>query len=152
MHMLYLLVIPTSKESGSYHEAEIVSVLLQVSFYPLIRRGKLEGNCRMKKKHTQNNNAFYSRQYSDSLGTLHLQLFHQKVSSGSVQPYNLPPTPCSAEVHSLCGWVRSNSGTDDISQQTIAMVHQGRQNDGNCNYSFICTKLSTDESHCVGET
>ena len=52
MHMLYLLVIPTSKESGSYHEAEILSVLLQVSFYPLIRRGKLEGNCRMKKKHT----------------------------------------------------------------------------------------------------
>ena len=52
MHMLYLLVITTSKESGNDHEAEILSVFLQVSIYPLIRRGRSEGNCRIQQKKT----------------------------------------------------------------------------------------------------
>ena len=81
MHMLYLLVIPTSKESASDHEAEILPVLPQVSIYPLIRRGKSEGNCRIeqKKKH-----CFLWQTVQRLMGTLHLQVFHQKVPSGSV--------------------------------------------------------------------
>ena len=50
MHMLYLLVIPTSKESGSDNEAEILPVLPQVSIYPLIRRDMSDGNCRIQQK------------------------------------------------------------------------------------------------------
>ena len=50
MYMLYLLVIHTSKEFGTYHEAEILSVLPQVSIYPLIRRDKSEGNCKIQQK------------------------------------------------------------------------------------------------------
>ena len=38
---------------------------------------------------------------SDSLGTLHLQLFHHKVSPGCVHSCNLPPTSGSARLHSL---------------------------------------------------
>ena len=44
MYRLYLLVIHISKEFGTYHEAEILSVLHQVSIYPFIRRGTSEGN------------------------------------------------------------------------------------------------------------
>ena len=62
MHMLYLLVIPTSKESGSDHVAEILSVLPQLSIYPLIRRVRSEGNCRIQQKSPI---AFCGRQYSD---------------------------------------------------------------------------------------
>ena len=81
MHMLYLLVILTSKESGSNNEAEILSVLPQVSIYPLIRTGRSEGNCRIQQKAPT---AFYGRQYSDLWGTLHLHVFHVKGSSGSM--------------------------------------------------------------------
>ena len=125
MHMLYLLVIHTSKEFGTYHEAEILSVLHQVSIYPFIRRGKSEGNSQKLQ--------LLSMVQSDSLGTLHLQLFHHKVSSGCVHSCNLPPTSGSARLHSLYNYTRSNCGTDGISQLYIAMAHQQRQNDGNCN-------------------
>ena len=80
---------------------------------------------------------------SDSLGTLHLQLFHHKMSSGCVHSCNLPPTSGSARLHSLYNYTRSNCGTDGISQLYIAMAHQERQNDGYCNESSTCTKLFT---------
>ena len=64
---------------------------------------------------------------SDSLGTLHLQLFHHKVSSGCVHSCNLPPTSGRARLHSLYNYTRSNCGTDGISQLYIAMAHQERQ-------------------------
>ena len=48
--MLYLLVIHTSNEFGTNHEAEILSVFPQVSIYPLIRRSKSEGNCKIQQK------------------------------------------------------------------------------------------------------
>ena len=63
---------------------------------------------------------------SDSLGTLHLQLFHHKVSSGCVHSCNLPLTSGSARLHSLFN-TRSNCGTDGISQLYNAMAHQERQ-------------------------
>ena len=93
MHMLYILVIPTSKESGSDHEAEILSVLLQVSIYPILRRACPKGIAESNKNAPS---AFYGRQYSELWGTLHLQVFHRKVSSGIVLSCNLPPTSGSA--------------------------------------------------------
>ena len=81
MHMLYLLVIPTSKESGSDHEAEILSVLPQ---YASILSSEGAGQKEIAESNTKAPIAFYGRQYSDLWGTLHLQVFHQKVSSGSV--------------------------------------------------------------------
>ena len=60
MYMLYLLVIHTSKEFGTYHEAEILSFLLQVSIYPIIRRGKSEENCKIQQKSPV---AFYGGQW-----------------------------------------------------------------------------------------
>ena len=80
MFMLYLLVIHTSKEFDTYHEAEILSVLPQLITYPLIRRGKSEGNCKIQQKSPV---AFYG-------DWLHLQLFHQKVSSSCVHSCILP--------------------------------------------------------------
>ena len=118
MYRLYL-VIHTSKEFGTYHEAEILS-FLQVGIYHLIRRGKSEGNCKIQQK----NLPLLSMVESDSLGTFHLQLFHQKVSSGRLHSCNLPPTSGNAELHGLCDYTRSNCGTDGISQLHIAMAHK----------------------------
>ena len=64
---------------------------------------------------------------SNSFGTLHLQLFHHKVSSGCVHSCNLPPTSGSARLHSLYNYMRSNCGTDGNSHLYIAMAHQERQ-------------------------
>ena len=60
MYMLCLRVVHTSKEFGTYHEAEILSVLPQVSIFPLIRRGKSEGNCKIQQKSSV---AFYGGEW-----------------------------------------------------------------------------------------
>ena len=125
MYMLYLLVIHTYQEFSTDHEAEILSVLHQVSIYPFIRRGKSEGNSQKSPV------AFYGTEWL--FGYTHLQLFHHKMSSGCVHSCNLPPTSDSAGLHSLYNYTHSNCGTDGISKLYIAMAHQERQNDGNCN-------------------
>ena len=143
--MLYLFVIHTSKEFGTYHEAEIMSVLPQISIYPLIRSQKEIAK-------SNKNHALISMVESDSLGTLHLQLFHQKVSPGCVHSCKLPPTSGSARVHSLYDYTRSNCGRDGISQLYIVMTHQERQMMVIAINLLPAPSCLPDAIHCVCKT
>ena len=120
MHMLYLLVIPISKESGSNHETEIVSVLPQISIYPLIRRGRSEGNWRVQQKSPH---CFRWQTVQWLMG--HISSAGVQSESVTCNQTCLPPLVALSP--QLCGYARFNNGTDGISQLKIAMAHQKRQ-------------------------